>query len=371
MRLNTSYFSFILTLAGPDGKCHGNSLALRHPKPGIPFVPIPRPIVAPKPIAPVPVAPRPVIPVAPKPVVPEKPPTPQEPPPPPKPNCKRADCAPGAPGDSGKRPHSPDDEDPNKKPNTGAGPSNSAPKTGEQIHDDLVSAIKNDKPEVVRDPYTKPELNLARDQDRAGGVTGFPVSDGNVRDLFGQQGFRTNDDVWKPAVMDKKGYEFDSFSRGSSPESDASGEYGAGIPQVENYHDVAQGTMMVKNQVKIEDDVSGLPWSEKAYQMAKEDFGPNPNINKIGVTGIISDSWRAAANKHLANAPDGQWQTYERGSPQYNDFLATDNGKWAGFMMSDHHAPLGGKDITGISVVKIKEPDGDFQGYMVLNLGPA
>lgn len=312
---------------------------------------------------------------APPPVVPEKPPTPpQEPPPPPKPNCKRADCVPGAPGDSGKRPHSPDNEDPNKKPNTGAGASGSGPKTGDQIHGDLVSAIKDNKPEVVMDPYTKPELGLARDRVRAGVVTDFPVSDDKIRVLFGKQGFRTDGDVWRPAVMDKKDFDFSSWQRGHTPESESSegsvssGEYAVGIPLVENYHDVGRGTIMVKNQLKVDSDVSGLPWSEKTYQMVKEDFGPNPNINKIGVTGIISESWRGAANKNLANVPEGEWRTYPSGSAEYNDFLQTVNGKWAGLMLTDHHGSLGNKVIDSLSVTKVKEPDGDIQGYMVMSL---
>lgn len=360
-------------MAGPDGKCQGRSLAAR----GLPFIPIPKPITVPKPIvAPKPI-PRPVIPVEPKPVIPDAPPppkpAPEEPPAPaPKPNCKRADCAPGAPGDGpGKRPHSPEDDNPNKKPNTEAGP---AGKSGEDIHNDLVAAIRNNKAEVNQPLYT--EKGLKRDEARAGATEEFPVSSEDVRDLFKSQGFRTEGNNWKPAVMDNDNYDFASFQRGRTPDSESSGssagsgEYAAGIPQVDNYHDVAQGNILVKNQVKVADDASGLPWSEKAYQLVREDFGANPVINKIGVTGIISDTWRAAATKHLGNVPDGQWQTYQRGTPQYNDFLATDNGKWAGFMMADHHTPLGGKDIASLSVVKKTQPDGDVEGYMVMNLGP-
>lgn len=251
------------------------------------------------------------------------------------------------------------------------------PANGQELHDNLRGAIVRNDPDVEMPPYTQNSQNLKRDNKRAGKEEArFAVTDSRVKQLWKDQGFPVSDKVWKPAVMDTKSFKFDyreGSPQGDSSDSDLSvdsGSYDKGEPMVENYHDVDSGSIMVKSQLKIEGAGDTIPFSEKTFQMAKEDFGGNlGNVNRIGVTNIINDGWIEKAGIHLQNVDDFKWKAFERGTPEYNDFLYSDNGKWAGHMFTDHHNALNNKDIVRIHSAKETLPDGDIKGYMVLETG--
>ncbi|KAH8714865.1 hypothetical protein GQ44DRAFT_730587 [Phaeosphaeriaceae sp. PMI808] len=172
--------------------------------------------------------------------------------------------------------------------------------------------------------------------------------------------------------MDTKDFNF-RYNRPSTPGSDStteSGNYRYGEPMVGNYHDVERGSIMTKSQLKPEADDAGMPFSEKSYQMAREDFGGNiGNVNRFGVSDIVNTGWLQKANTHLADTSDLQWKKFERGTPGYSDFLATDNGKWTGYMLTDHHGPMNNRDIVAISVAREKLPDNTYKGYMSIETG--
>jgi hypothetical protein len=328
----------------------------------------------------------PVAPIAPKPVSPARPP----------PNnklCKKSSCGAG----EGNSPPRLGGDDPNPgpaRPNSNspaAGddtipPRVDRPENGEQIHNNLRGAIARNEPEVIRPAYTANGA-YRRDWKRADEPDAeVPMSDSNAKNLFEDAGFNVRDKRWKPAVMDRPGFNFEyekapSPRRRPSPDSDSDeapstpstkdgGEYTHGEPMVENYHDRQGGSVITKSQLKPENDDTNLPFSEKSYQMIRDDFGPNPDIKRFGVTDIINEGWLQKANIHLADTPDFQWKNFERGTPGYNDFLGSDNGKWIGFMMGDHHAPMGNKDIVRIRAAKETLPDGTTKGYMAAITGP-
>lgn len=347
------------------------SLSVRGAHPWL--LPIPKPAILPKPPL---IAPRP-----PKPKPKEASP--------PKTQCKRSGCSPaGNPSPPHDDPHpAPAPPDPAPAEGNTIPPHVDRPKTGEDIHNNLRGAISRNEPEVIRPPYTE---NFQRDIDRANGpLLQSPIGNPDVQKMWTLQGFQFRDEKWKPAVMDKKDHNFLYVSppprKGSptqpdpddSPQSsdgyeddDDSGMYRYGEPSVENYHDVEHGSIMVKNQIKLEDDDGRVPFSEKTYQMAREDFGDEiQNLNRIGINKIVNEGWKEKAAIHLKGTDSYKWKTFERGTPEFNDFLGTENAKWAGYMLTDHHGPMNNKDIVSISVAREKAPDGDDIGFMSINLG--
>jgi hypothetical protein len=357
---------------GKDGKCSRNGLILRDADPGFPIIfPKPPPAVIPKPVVPIGAKPIPLVP-KPKDPVPANPNV-----------CKRSDCNPGGippqdpPGPPPAPAHPPAGD--NAIP-----PHVDKPTTGQDIHNNLRGAIARNEPEVIRPPYTQ---NYARDMVRANEPRiQVPLSDSRVKDMFQQQGFRVREKAWKPAVMDSKDFKFNydkpekpgTPDQPGTPETESSqettsttdsGSYRYGAPMVENYHDMEQGSIITKSQLKSEGD-TGLPFSEKSYQMVREDFNGNiGSVKRIGISDIVNEGWLDKAKIYLRDTPDFEWETFQRGTPGYNDFLATDNGKWIGYMLTDHHGPMNNKDIVSIAVAKEVIPDGSYKGFMSIVTG--
>ncbi|KAF2689126.1 hypothetical protein K458DRAFT_383788 [Lentithecium fluviatile CBS 122367] len=254
-------------------------------------------------------------------------------------HCKRASCGPGgntppphdAPGLAPAHPN-PDPAGENAIPARVDRPAN-----GQDIHNNLRGVISRNEPEVVKPPYTQ---SYKRDMVRANEpIIEFPLSDSRVKDIWEQRDFRVRSERWKPAVMDTEDFNFaysppeprpDPPIPGSNSNSDSEpeslsgslgpGDYLYGLPMVENYHDMRGGSITAKSQLKPKADQAAMPFSEKSYQMAKEDF-------------------------------------------------RTNNSKWVGFMLTDHHNSMNNEDIVSVAVARENVPDGTRKGYMFLQLG--
>lgn len=238
------------------------------------------------------------------------------------------------------------------------------PESGAQLIGNLRYAIKNDKPDVDRSGYEASyERDIVAATSHKGGIPGMA----DKKDQFSKQGIDvsggTDNQKWTPAVLAEKNHPW-------KWDKDGNGDwvYLGGIPDIEIYHDTGEGIIAVKIQMKIEDTTEHF--SDIAFQLWKEDQPAVQDLKKVVIMDISNEYTIEALEGPLKGVDkDLTWKNLEYDSDEFKAVLASPNGKWLAWMLTDHHQAFGDLEILDVQVAGWTIKDETWNGYLVFNVG--